>query len=74
MTINVASLLSTRAGAVMVSIILGVGLATMFRRVCKGDGCRVVRAPEASLIDGRTFRIDHQCYRYVPFDVPCDAT
>lgn len=71
MTINVASLLSTRVGAIMVSIILGLGLASMFRRACKGDGCKVIHAPKASQIDGHTYRIDHDCFRYVPFDVPC---
>lgn len=71
MAINVASLLSTRAGAVIVSIILGLGLATVFRRVCRGDGCRIIHAPKASVIDGHTYRIDHDCYQYVPFEVPC---
>lgn len=73
MAMNVAALLATRLGAIMVSILLGLGLATIFRRVCKGEGCRVVKAPKASQIDGRTYRIDHDCFRYVPFDVPCQA-
>jgi len=33
------NLLHTPRGQIVLSIILGLGLATIFRRVCKGNDC-----------------------------------
>jgi hypothetical protein len=35
------------------SILLGFGLATLFRTVCKGKNCVVVKAPEFEEVNGK---------------------
>ena len=60
-----------RFGGILVSVILGLGLAAMFRRVCTGDGCLVVKAPSAKEIDDYVYRIENSCYKYTPNVVPC---
>jgi len=63
----------TPNGQLMVSVLLGFGLAIMFQRTCKGAACVVLRAPASREMDGKTFRngAGDECYRYVPRAVPC---
>jgi hypothetical protein len=65
----------TPNGQLMVSVLLGFGLAIMFQRTCKGAACVVLRAPASREMDGKTFRngAGDECYRYVPRAVPCGA-
>ena len=32
-------------GKILMSIVLGIGLATFFRSVCKGKYCKIIRSP-----------------------------
>jgi hypothetical protein len=64
-------ILHDRFGCIMISVILGLGLAAVFRRVCTGDGCVVVKAPSAKDINEYVYQIDSSCYKYTPSVVPC---
>ena len=33
-------------GRIIISIIWGFGLATLFRKICKGKNCIILKAPE----------------------------
>lgn len=66
-------LLYTTEGQTLVSVIFGVGLASIFRRACKDHKCRVVRPAPLSEIEGRVFKTaDGKCVRYVPYPVKCE--
>ncbi len=52
-------------------MILGLGLAAIFRRVCTGDGCIVVKSPDSKDVEEYVYRIDTSCFRYTPNVVPC---
>lgn len=66
-------LLYTTEGQTLVSVIFGVGLASIFRRACKDHKCRVVRPAPLSEIEGRVFKTaDGKCLRYVPYPVKCE--
>lgn len=65
-------LVKSKLGRQLVSIILGFGLASLFRKVCKNSNCYVVRGPKASEIAGKLYRIDDQCYTYKPEAALCD--
>lgn len=62
-------------GSIVVSVILGLGLAAMFRQVCTGDGCVVVKAPSSRDVDDYVYRVGTgagaACYKYTPNTVPC---
>ena len=64
--------LHSREGQIMMSVILGFGLATLFRRVCKGRSCIVIKGPKLSEVQGFVYRIDDRCYKYKHQVVPCD--
>lgn len=55
-------LLYSDPGRYAISIILGLGLATLFRKVCKDRECLVFQAPDMHKIKDQTFRFNEKCY------------
>ena len=47
---NLKRLIYSDVGRIVISIILGLGLATLFRRVCKERNCLVFHAPQLNKI------------------------
>ena len=45
MGINLGKFVHTETGKIIMSILLGFGLASLFRTVCKGNNCILFRAP-----------------------------
>jgi hypothetical protein len=52
----------SNTGRMVMSIILGIGFATMFRAVCVGKRCRIIAAPPMEDIDGQIYKFDNKCY------------
>jgi hypothetical protein len=59
-------------GKIVMSILLGVGLSTLFRAVCKGKRCRVLAAPPIEEIDNQIYKFDGKCYKMEKNAVKCD--
>lgn len=70
---NLTQALNTRLGATLISVLLGLGLASLFRKACKGNGCVVVQAPDAEEVKQSVYRLGGECYKYTPHIVPCKA-
>ena len=51
-------------GRIIISIVLGLGLATLFRRVCKERDCMVFKAPELDKINDQIFKFAGKCYKF----------
>ena len=51
-------------GKVVVSIILGLGLGTLFRKVCKDRDCIIFKAPDIKKIKNQIFKFDNKCYQF----------
>ena len=51
-------------GKVVVSIILGLGLATLFRKVCKDRDCIIFKAPDIKKIKNQIFKFYNKCYQF----------
>lgn len=65
-------MLNTPIGQTLISILLGIGLATMFREVCEDKNCIVFNGPVISEIDGKTYKYDDYCYKYELKSVRCN--
>lgn len=63
-------LLQTDTGKTIVSIILGLGFASMFRQICEKNNCLVIKGPKIKKMD-KYYRIDKTCYKYEPYPVEC---
>lgn len=59
-------------GRIIMSILLGIGLATLFRSVCKGKNCRIVAAPPMEELDDQIYKFDEKCYKLERNAIECD--
>ena len=57
-----------------ISIILGLGLATLFRKVCNDRDCIVFKAPNIQKIQNQIFKFDNKCYTFNENIEKCDNT
>lgn len=58
-------------GSIVVSALLGLGLATMFQRVCKDGRCIVLNGPDRDLVQRHIWKAGDACYRYTAVPAPC---
>ena len=65
--------LDSEAGSILMSVIVGLGLATLFRKACSGYGCYVVRGPPLRDLKKYVYKQDGRCYKYTPVAADCDA-
>jgi hypothetical protein len=69
---NFKRLLNTETGIMFISILLGIGLATFFRKACEGKNCINFNGPLISEIDGKTYKYGEYCYKYKLSAGKCD--
>ena len=58
-------------GKIIMSIILGIGLATFFRSVCKGRECRIISSPPIEEIEDQTYKFNDKCYNFEKNAINC---
>jgi len=66
------NLLRSKSGQIIISIILGFGLACLFRKVCKDRECIVYHAPNINEIKNSIFSFNKKCYKYIQETTTCD--
>ena len=71
---NLKRLIYSDVGRIVISVILGLGLATLFRKVCKGRNCLVFQAPKIDKIENQIFEFDDKCYKFNKKATKCDNT
>ena len=64
-------LLNSKMGKVALSLILGFGLATLFRKVCTDKNCIVFNGPVISEKD--IYKHDDKCLQYTMESTSCDT-
>jgi hypothetical protein len=70
---NFKRLLDTEIGKTFISILLGLGLATLFRKACNDHSCILFRGPILDEIEDKTFDYDNDCFQYTAKTVTCKA-
>ena len=69
---NFKRLLHSSLGKIIISIMLGLGLATIFRKVCKDKNCLTFKGPILGDIDGKIYKHGKKCFQYTTNNMPCD--
>lgn len=69
---NIQRLLNSPMGRIIISILLGLGLATLFQRVCADGSCINFNGPVISEVDGQTYKFGEYCYKYELEPTKCD--
>jgi hypothetical protein len=64
-------IIESDAAKKIVSIILGLGVAALFRQVCKDEKCKIIQGPRLSDIEKNIYKIDERCYKYRPVASHC---
>ena len=55
-----------------ISVILGIGLATLFRKACNSRNCLVFYAPPIEKINNQIFKYNDKCYTFKSNATSCD--
>ena len=71
---NFKRLLNTSLGRIFISILLGLGLATMFRKACTDRNCITFHGPVISEFEGKIYKHGEKCYQYSLHPDKCDTT
>jgi len=58
---NIKKFISSRSGVIIMSIILGLGLSTLFRMSCNSRSCLVYTAPDFS--KKKIIKYNDKCYK-----------
>jgi hypothetical protein len=67
--------LKTRIGVIIVSIIWGLGLSTLFRKACNGRTCQIIKynGPDPNEVMKNYYNYGtQQCYKYYPVMSKCE--
>ena len=64
-------LINSEGGKYIISIILGIGLSTLFRSACKERNCMVFRAVRPDKVENKIFKMGEQCYKYTTKSMEC---
>ena len=71
---NFKRLLNTELGRIFISILLGIGLASLFRKACNDKNCIVFNGPIISEFDEKIYKYGEKCYKYSVSPSECDET
>lgn len=71
MGINFGKFVHTETGKIIMSILLGFGLASLFRTVCKDKDCLIFHAPPLDEFKDKTYKMNGKCVKYVPVAAKC---
>lgn len=66
-----SDVLDSKSGSFVISMIIGLGLASFFKKICKDGQCVVITGPNVNDVKKNTYQIDDECYRYTPVMTKC---
>ena len=74
----ILDVLKTERGRIVMSIVLGLGLAVMFRRICSKDTCLIIKGPKSidikDILMGEVWLASGQSNMEMTFDYCCNTT
>ena len=60
-------------GAILVSIILGLGFASLFKKPCKDKKCIEFKGPPLEDITNTIYQYDNECFTYNEKSIKCGS-
>lgn len=71
---NFKVILYSNVGKIVISVLIGLGIACLFHKACKDKECIHFSGPVIAEIDNKIFQHDNKCYTYKLNAVKCDDT
>ena len=72
MNIDIKRIINSERGKIVFSILLGLGLATLFRQSCNSNKCLVFKAPPLNEIKNKVFNYNNKCFKFTEKSVSCN--
>lgn len=69
---KIKRLLYSKYSKYIISFVLGFGLATLFRKICKDKSCYKFKSPKIESFFKKFFEFDNDCISYSAKPVKCD--
>ena len=73
MGVNLGRFVHTETGRYIMSMILGFGLASLFRTVCKDKNCLIFHAPPLDQFKDKIYKNDGECVKYNYVATRCNS-
>lgn len=70
---NFKDLLKSDVGKYVISLLLGFGLVSLFRKSCNNRNCIVFRGPKPDNIKDKIFKYNDKCYTYTSKNISCNT-
>jgi len=69
---NIRRIIYSDFGKIFISVMLGLGIASLFRKSCKDRKCLVFRATPIDKIKKQVFKFNDKCYTFNESATKCD--
>jgi hypothetical protein len=74
MAVNLGKFVHTATGKIIMSILLGFGLASLFRKICKDKECIIFHAPSLDDFKDKIYMNNSgKCVKYKPVTTKCSV-
>ena len=67
------NVMHTNHGRMIISIVLGIGLASIFRKTCKAAGCFKFISPPTKEVKESVYLHDGACYKFTTETIKCGS-
>ena len=74
MALNLGRFVHTETGRYIMSMLLGFGLASLFRTVCKGKDCLIFHAPPLDQFQDKIYKNNGKCVKYNSMATKCSTS
>jgi len=71
MGLQLGKFLHSENGKIIMSLLLGFGLASLFRTICKGTGCLEFYAAPLDKIKDKIYKNGEKCVSFKPINAKC---
>lgn len=71
--LDLKRLLHSQVGMYFISVILGLGLASLFRKSCNTKECYKFTGPKFSDVEKKIFKFNDSCYSFEPSAKSCSS-
>ena len=71
MKYSLKDIINSSRGKYVFSILLGIGLASLFRKACSSRNCLVFKAPSLEKIKDKIFGYNNKCYKFEDKGTSC---
>ena len=71
---HLSKFVHSKTGRLFMSLILGLGLASLFRKLCSKRNCIIFHAPPMKDIESKVYKEGNKCYKFNSVATKCDKS